>query len=45
MRVLAVLASILIALSATALAETPRQRIMNIPLDMPLDEPLDGEFL
>jgi hypothetical protein len=38
----------LIALVATlhlASAEEPRQRVMNIPLDMPLDEPLDGEFL
>ena len=26
-------------------AEEPRQRVMNIPLDMPLEEPLDGEFL
>jgi len=38
----------LVALLATAhvtLAEEPRQRVMNVPLDMPLDEPLDGEFL
>jgi len=26
-------------------AEEPRQRVMNIPLDMPLDDELDGEFL
>ncbi|HWA48035.1 MAG TPA: hypothetical protein VG742_07165 [Dongiaceae bacterium] len=26
-------------------AEEPRQRLMNIPLDMPLEEELDGEFL
>lgn len=45
MRLLVVVASILIAATATALAETPRQRVMNVPLDMPLDEPLDGEFL
>ena len=45
MRVLAVVTSILIAASAAALAETPRQRVMNVPLDMPLDDPLDGEFL
>lgn len=45
MRLLVVLASILIAASSAAMAETPRQRVMNIPLDMPLDEPLDGEFL
>lgn len=35
----------LIAASHLALAEEPRQRVMNVPLDMPLDEPLDGEFL
>jgi hypothetical protein len=35
----------LVAASHLALAEEPRQRVMNIPLDMPLDEPLDGEFL
>jgi hypothetical protein len=35
----------LIAASAAALAEEPRQRVMNVPLDMPLDDPLDGEFL
>ena len=45
MRGLVLLAAILIAASAAALAETPRQRVMNVPLDMPLDEPLDGEFL
>lgn len=26
-------------------AEEPRQRVMNIPLDIPLDDALDGEFL
>jgi hypothetical protein len=26
-------------------AEEPRQRVMDIPLDMPLTEPLDGEYL
>jgi hypothetical protein len=35
----------LVAVSQLALAEEPRQRVMNVPLDMPLDEPLDGEFL
>ncbi len=28
-----------------AWAEEPRQRVMNIPLDIPLDDALDGEFL
>lgn len=35
----------LLAAVQVALADEPRQRIMDIPLDMPLDEPLDGEFL
>src|SRR5688572_16027788 len=35
----------LVAASHLALAEEPRQRVMNIPLDMPLEQPLDGEFL
>jgi hypothetical protein len=35
----------LIAAAQIAWAEEPRQRVMNVPLDMPLDEPLDGEFL
>jgi len=35
----------LLAASHVALAEEPRQRVMNVPLDMPLDDPLDGEFL
>ena len=35
----------LVAAAGLALAEEPRQRVMNVPLDMPLDEPLDGEFL
>ena len=35
----------LVAATGLALAEEPRQRVMNIPLDMPLNEPLDGEFL
>ena len=35
----------LLAAAQFALADEPRQRVMNIPLDMPLDEPLDGEFL
>jgi hypothetical protein len=35
----------LAAVSQLALAEEPRQRVMNIPLDMPLDDQLDGEFL
>ena len=35
----------LLAIAPIALAEEPRQRVMNIPLDMPLNEPLDGEYL
>jgi hypothetical protein len=35
----------LLAAAQFALAEEPRQRVMNVPLDMPMDEPLDGEFL
>ncbi|MEZ5831228.1 MAG: hypothetical protein R3D05_08600 [Dongiaceae bacterium] len=35
----------LLAASQIALAEEPRQRVMNVPLDMPLEESLDGEFL
>jgi hypothetical protein len=35
----------LLAATQLAFAEEPRQRVMNIPLDMPLNEPLDGEFL
>jgi hypothetical protein len=35
----------LLAAAAGALAEEPRQRVMNIPLDLPLEEPLDGEYL
>lgn len=34
-----------LAASSFALAQEPRQRVMNVPLDMPLNEPLDGEFL
>jgi hypothetical protein len=34
-----------LAATQLAFAEEPRQRVMNIPLDMPLDEPLDGEVL
>jgi hypothetical protein len=34
-----------IALSGPVLAEEPRQRVMNVPLDMPLDDGLDGESL
>lgn len=35
----------LLNLCGPVVAEEPRQRVMNIPLDMPLDEELDGEFL
>ncbi len=35
----------LLAATQLAFAEEPRQRVMNVPLDMPLDEPLNGEFL
>jgi hypothetical protein len=35
----------LLAAAHLALAEEPRQRVMNIPLDMPLDDQLDGEVL
>ncbi|HKP26863.1 MAG TPA: hypothetical protein VJV39_23540 [Dongiaceae bacterium] len=35
----------LLAATQLVFAEEPRQRVMNVPLDMPLDEPLDGEFL
>jgi len=35
----------LLAAARIATAEEPRQRVMNVPLDMPLEEPLDGEFL
>ena len=44
MRLSLVLAALL-ATAQIALAEEPRQRVMNVPLDMPLDDPLDGEFL
>lgn len=41
-----VLAAVLAAVFAgTSAAEEPRQKLMNIPLDMPLEEQLDGEFL
>ncbi len=45
MKQLALAFAALLAIAPTALAEEPRQRVMNIPLDMPLNEPLDGEFL
>src|SRR4029453_7359125 len=35
----------LLAATQLAYAEEPRQRVMNVPLDMPLDDSLDGEFL
>lgn len=35
----------LLGLCGPVAAEEPRQRVMNVPLDMPLDEELDGEFL
>jgi len=34
-----------IAVSGLALAEEPRQRVMDIPLDMPLNDGLEGESL
>ncbi len=45
MRRLALACVALLAAAQIALAEEPRQRVMNIPLDMPLNEPLDGEVL
>lgn len=44
MRLVLAAAAFILA-TATAPAEEPRQRVMDIPLDMPLQEPLDGEFL
>lgn len=38
-------AMLVLSAAGWAVAEEPRQRVMNIPLDMPLDEELDGEFL
>lgn len=35
----------LLSLYGPVAAEEPRQRLMNIPLDIPLDDELDGEFL
>ena len=35
----------LLGLCGPVAAEEPRQRVMNVPLDMPLDDELDGEFL
>jgi hypothetical protein len=35
----------LLVLCGPVAAEEPRQRVMNIPLDIPLDDALDGEFL
>ncbi len=40
---LAALAALSIA--GRAAAEEPRQRVMDVPLDMPLEDALDGEFL
>lgn len=45
MKPLALAIAALLAAMQLAFAEEPRQRVMNVPLDMPLDEPLDGEFL
>jgi hypothetical protein len=45
MKAVAVAAAILILTARGAAAEEPRQRVMDIPLDMPLEQPLDGEFL
>lgn len=39
------LAAALALAAGSASAEEPRQRVMDIPLDMPLQEPLEGEFL
>jgi hypothetical protein len=41
--VLAIVA--LLGAAQLAWAEEPRQRVMNIPLDMPLEHELDGEYL
>jgi hypothetical protein len=45
MRRLVLAMAALLAASHLALAEEPRQRVMDVPLDMPLDQPLDGEYL
>ena len=45
MKRLVLVIAALLAATQLAFAEEPRQRVMNVPLDMPLDEPLDGEFL
>jgi len=45
MKRLVLVIAALLAATQLAFAEEPRQRVMNVPLDMPLDEPLDGEIL
>lgn len=35
----------LLSMATAARAEEPRQRVMDVPLDMPMEEPLDGEYL
>ncbi len=42
---IALLGAAHLGLCGSAAAEEPRQRVMNIPLDIPLDDALDGEFL
>ena len=45
MRRILLAAVALLSVAHLAWAEEPRQRVMNIPLDIPLDDALDGEFL
>src|SRR5262245_17351857 len=45
MKRLALAAAALILTASAASAEEPRQRVMDVPLDMPLQDELDGEFL
>ena len=35
----------LCSMTGPSMAEQPRQRLMDVPLDMPLEDELDGEFL
>ena len=35
----------LCSMTGPSMAEEPRQRLMDVPLDMPLEDELDGEFL
>jgi hypothetical protein len=38
-------AMMMLGVASFAAAEEPRQRVMNVPLDIPLEADLDGEFL